>query len=262
MKTRPRFKIFATLVLSVFLTGNALSAEQKTAAEIMETLKKKADGVKSHQADLKMKFQMMGNEIVAQGKCMFKKPKKVRIETVMDMGQMKMKQISISDGETLWNHQPLMKMAIKIDLGKVMAATKNEAPGQQDGNISRPFQGFDRKSIAYIGTEKLGEATVHVFEGSPDGGPVKELPFAPAKIKTWVGDDGLLRKMSMLNDKDAEMMSQTYTDIKAGVELDDKLFEFAPPEGTQVMDMTEVTINMLKQMETKKKEGKKDKDPE
>ena len=43
-------------------------------------------------------------------------------------------------------------------------------------------------------------------------------------------------------------MTQSYSNIQTNVEMDDSLFEFTPPEGAQIMDMTEPTINMMKQM--------------
>jgi len=38
-----------------------------------------------------------------------------------------------------------------------------------------------------------------------------------------------------------------YTNIEVNTKIADSLFEFTPPEGVQVTDMTERTIKMIKQ---------------
>lgn len=68
-------------------------------------------------------------------------------------------------------------------------------------------------------------------------------------MEIWIGaDDGVLRKMIMLDKEGKEMMSQSYTNIQLGIEVADSQFEFTPPEGSQVVDMTEGTIGMMKEI--------------
>ncbi len=61
-------------------------------------------------------------------------------------------------------------------------------------------------------------------------------------------EDGVVRKMIMFNEEGKEMMSQSYTNIQLNIEVADSQFEFTPPEGIQTVDMTEGTINMMKEM--------------
>ena len=73
-------------------------------------------------------------------------------------------------------------------------------------------------------------------------------PLAPAKMELWIGaDDGLVRKIVMFDGQGAEMISQSYKNVELNPKVLDKEFEFTPPEGVQVMDMTEQTLNMMKQ---------------
>ena len=255
-------RLSVVLAAAVSLIGS-LSWAEPTTTQLITDLEKKAETVKSYSADLTMEMEMMGKKMITRGKAVFKRPNSVRIEMVMDMGQMKMEHVVISDGKTMWTHQPLMKIVAKIDLEKCKAVTKSDALDKQNQSITRPFEAFDKKNISYVGAKKLGETPVHVFEGQIAGPKWQGMPFAPAKIRTSIGaDDGLLRRVSMLNEEGVAMMTQTYTKIKVNVKPSDDLFKFEPPEGTQVMDMTEGTINMLKQMEAKKKEAGKEKDAE
>jgi hypothetical protein len=50
----------------------------------------------------------------------------------------------------------------------------------------------------------------------------------------------------MLDAAGAEVMTQAYSDVRINGELDDAQFEFTPPAGAQVMDMTEQALLMLK----------------
>ena len=191
--------VSSLIVLAIVLGNNVLRAETTT-EEIIARLETKAATVDSFQADLAMTIEMMGQKTVSRGRMIFEKPNKSWMEMDMNMGFMTMRQITISDGKTTWAYQPEMNIVTKIDLEKIAAEIGEEAGEQVMGDISKPFQGFQRESISCMGTEKMEGRKVYVFQGEPENSAMQPTPFAPAKIEVWIGaDDGLLRKMIAFN---------------------------------------------------------------
>ena len=236
----------AVIVLSAW--GERLRAEEEP-EEIVARLKSKAESVQSGRADLKMTMSMMGQKVSMSGTMLFQKPRRSRTEITMNLGALKLEQIVIADGTTVWTYQPTMKMVTRIDLQKLTAATGMEKAAQKNSDIAQPFQGLQSESIRLLRTEEKDGKKVYVLEGTPDTSELPDFPFKPAKIQIWVGDEsGLLQKMVMLDAQGNEMMSQIYENIEVNVDVPAEQFEFTPPEGVQVMDMTEGTINMLKTM--------------
>jgi thiol-disulfide isomerase/thioredoxin len=58
------------------------------------------------------------------------------------------------------------------------------------------------------------------------------------KVRCLWGKDGLIRKQEMLARDGTPSMMMEMTNYTFGVELDDALFSFTPPEGVPVQDMT------------------------
>ena len=142
-----------------------------------------------------------------------------------------------------------MKLAMRIDMEKVAAETKEEPAEQETADICKPLQSLQRESVSHVRTEEIDGSRVCVFQGLPGKTGLQKMPFAPAKIEMWIGaDDGVVRRMIMLNEEGKEMMSQSYTNIQLNIEIADSQFEFTPPEGIQAVDMTEGTISMMTEM--------------
>ncbi|MCE5249027.1 outer membrane lipoprotein carrier protein LolA [bacterium] len=235
-------------------SGIGILQAEDTVEQRIAALEAKAKTITSYQADMAMTIDMMGQKMVSTGICYFKKPRLSRIENDMDMGTMKMKQIIVSDGKMLWTSQPAMKMVAKIDLEKVTAAVGEDAASDKAaGDVAEPFKSFDRASITFVRKDKVGGKDVYVFRGNPQMKNMEKMPVKISKIESWVGvEDGLVRKMVMIGEDDKEMMSQTYTNVKINVAIDPAIFVFTPPEGAQIMDMTEGSINMMKEMKGQK----------
>ena len=236
------------LILVMVMAGGFICTGEET-GEIIARVEKKAAAIESYRADLTMTIDMMGKEMTSSGTMIFKKPNKSWMETVTDIGTMNMKQIFVSDGKIAWVYQPVMKMVTKVDLTKVSAEMKNLPGGQQiSGDISKPLRGLNEESIAFVRTEKFGGDEVYVFQGSPRETAMKQqVPFVPSRLELWIGaDDGLVRKMIVFSEEGKKIMSQSYTNIEKNIKVPDSKFEFTPPEGVQVMDMTEGSINMMK----------------
>lgn len=239
----------AVMACLFFGVGAAWTASDPAPA-LVTALEAKAAEVKTYRADMTIEMQMMGQSMVSKGEMIFKKPGRTRMETVMKMGGMEMKQVNVVDGDTAWTYQPAMNMVTKIDLKKVAEATGNAAGMSGTGDVSRPFQPLRPGTVQHLRTDTVGDAEVHVFEGSPQMGGAANTGMMPAKLQLWVGAaDGMVRKTVMLNASGTPMMTQTFTNVRINTEVADTLFEFTPPAGAQVMDMTEGTLNMVRQMQ-------------
>jgi len=240
-------------VLAGFVIGvGAVYAGPAPGPELVAALAAKAAAVKSYRADMTIEMQMMGQSMVSKGQMTFKQPGKTRMETVMKMGGMEMKQINVVDGTTAWTHQPAMNMVTRIDLKKVAEATGNSSAMSASGDVSRPFQPLKEDTIEYLRSDTVGDTAVHVFEGRPQmaGAGNAGAGMMPAKLQLWIGAaDGMVRKTIMFNAAGTPMMTQTFTNVRINTEVPDSLFTFTPPAGAQVMDMTEGTLNMMRQMQ-------------
>ncbi len=261
---KKRFSIaIVLLVLTIAFASDSLCAETDT-EKMIKQVEAKVAKVKTFKADMTMAMEMMGQKMVSEGNLAFKEPDKMRMDMTTSVGAMKVKSTVISDGKTFWTYQPMMKMVMKMDIKKVADETGEDIARQQMSDISKPFEDYERDSIRYIGTEKLDETTTNVFEAAPkEKIEFERMPFVPAKMKLWIGaDDGFIRKVVTLDEEGKEMMSMSFTNIQMNVEIADTQFEFKPPKGAQVMDMTESTINMYKQMKEGEEEGEEEEEEE
>ncbi|OGV73120.1 MAG: hypothetical protein A3K19_19860 [Lentisphaerae bacterium RIFOXYB12_FULL_65_16] len=232
------------LLLGSGICAATLFAADPATEKAMADMESKAAEVKTCQADVVSKMKMMNQDLVSRGTVSFKQPGKCTMEFETEMGAMKLKQIIVSDGKTMWTHQPMMNMVTKIDLQKAADAV----PGAAAGNLSKPFQGLKRDTISLVGSETLDGVETQVFEATPDaqGAPNNPLP-SDGKMKVWLGTaDGMVRKVAMADPAGAEVMTQTYSNVKINGDIPDSKFEFTPPEGAQVMDMTEQALKMMK----------------
>lgn len=249
MMTPPGWLAIGLLAIAAAALSGPARAQQTT-AEVIETLQAKSAAIDSYRAKLTMGMETMGTTVTTEGTLLFKRPNRTRMETEMDMGAMKMKQVIVSNGTTVWTYQPTMGMVARIDLARVAAEAGTTPNTQHGGDLSQPLHGLDPASAKLVRTEQVDGKDVFVFEGAPKQvGVPGMMPFTPAKIEVWVAaEDGLVRRMTMVNDEGKEMLRQTYSAVELNVEAPDSQFEFVPPENAQVMDMTEATINMMLKM--------------
>jgi outer membrane lipoprotein-sorting protein len=100
---------------------------------------------------------------------------------------------------------------------------------------------------------------VYVLEGLPPAGMQAMTGVEFGKTTVWIAvADGLLRKTQTLNKEGEVAMTATRTDVEVNVDLPDSLFTFTPPEGVQVMDMTEMVLKKGREMRAAAKEAETD----
>ena len=124
-----------------------------------------------------------------------------------------------------------------------------------NADITKPFSQFPEANIKYIEEKKTDMGPVYALEARPDMGnmmpPNASGPnMLPDKMIFWINaDTGLPQKIIMKGKDGATMMEQTYSNFRINVDIADSEFKFKPPEGVQVMDMTEGAVNMMQQMQ-------------
>lgn len=245
------------LLLSLFVNSvigqEGERARDEKTEELFKKIESKVKELKTYKAEVSITMEMMGQPMTMKGSLVFKLSNKMK--TDMDLPMPSGKQLMISDGKVMWTYMPKMNMGTRIDMDRIKKELGKEMPDKLGSDISKPFSGLKSESIRYVGTEKLNGEDAYVFEGLPSEQPQVETPFMPSKIKLWVGvKDGLLHKITMYGKEGKEMMSQSFRAIEVNIPIDDSVFVFTPPEGTQIVDMTEGTLNIMRAMKTKKTE--------
>ncbi len=231
--------------------------DSETKRKLDEVAAKVAD-IESYRVDMKMETQMMGQTMITKGEMVFQKPDKMRMTTSTDMpGGMSMRQEMFMSGDTTWTYMPMMKMATKMDMKKLKAAGKEQFGMSRDADITEPFAGLPADSIKYIEKKATEDGAVYIFEAKPNLGAMQPqdspIPtMLPETMIIWIDvETGLPVKIIMKAPGDAPMMEQAYSNFRINVEIDESEFEFTPPEGVQIMDMTEGALNMMQQMQGK-----------
>lgn len=254
MKTA-RIGLALALVLS--LATSALAQDSETRQRMQEVLNK-ASEVESYRVNLKMETEMMGQSMVTQGEMAFKKPNKMHMKTISNM-MGGMVHETYTTGDIIWTHMPAMKMVTKVDISGIKG--EGGVPGAAEtADITRPFEGFPEESIKFLEKKTQDQTEYYVFEAKPSktgmvppGQPTPQM--LPHKIVFWINSDtGLPHKVTMLGEDGSRMIEQTYYNFRLNVPIDDSEFEFTPPEDAQVMDMTEATVNMMKQMRSQQRQ--------
>ena len=251
MKT---LKVVVTICAVLLFASTALAQPDKITQQKLSEIESKVEDIKSYKVTMKMDMKMMGQSMLTEGKMAFKKPDKFYMKSETNMMGGATQEI-FSSGDILWTYMPKMGMATKMDMKKLKAAGKDQAGMGGQGDLTNPFKGLSKDAIKYIETKETGEGKVYVFETKPDfGGQMPpDAPghqMLPDKIITWISiETGLPIKTIMIGKNGATMMEQTYSDFQINPNIEDSVFEFTPPTGVQVMDMTKGGMNMMQQMQ-------------
>ncbi len=251
MKTQ---EIGAAVALVFICSSIALAQPDETTRKMLEEVASKTAAITSYRVDLRMEMRMMGQPTITNSEMAFKMPGKMHMKNTSDM-MGGMTQEIFKSGDIVWTYMPVMKMVTKMDMTRIKSEIPQQSAAASQGDITKPFQDFPKDGIKYIEKKKVDGGQVYVFEAKPDlsgkmppGQPTPQM--LPNKIIFWIDTDtGLPAKVTMLAEDGSTMMDQIYSNFRINVEIDDSEFEFTPPEGVQVMDMTEGTINMMKQMQ-------------
>jgi outer membrane lipoprotein-sorting protein len=249
------------LLVSLLLIASMAFAEADSkAAQMMDEVMQKARKIGSYSVDIKTETQMMGQAMVVDGHMVFKQPNKMHMTSTMNtMGGMT--QEMYTTGDIVWTYMPSMKTATKLDLTKIKSEMPDYPGIGGTTDMANPLKGFAPDTVKYVEKKVVDGQAFHVFEvtpttTAPPSGDQAAFPMMPAKMVFLMREDnGLPGKISMYTTEGNLMMEQTYSNLKTDISVNDSEFEFTPPEGTQIMDMTEGAMNMMKQRQGGQQQG-------
>jgi outer membrane lipoprotein-sorting protein len=169
-------------------------------------------------------------------------------EPVSGLGQLK--RVTICDGKTVWSYVPNLdgkgkQVAYKIDLGKLREKFSDEvllARGVLIG--ADPFQGFDLEKVKFVETGRMDGVDCLKFEVPP---PVREgKAQSVARMTLMVGvKDGIVREQETFSALGDRLGRRRMKVLATDFETTAKDFAFTPPEGCEVVDVTEKVLKSL-----------------
>jgi outer membrane lipoprotein-sorting protein len=249
-------KACLTIALVFALASFAVAQQDPTTEKMIDEVVQKTKDITSYRVDMKTEMQMMGQMTVSNGEMAYKKPDKMHMTTTTEMMGGVQQEI-FSSGDIVWTYMPMMNMATKLDMSKIKGQMPQYSGGVgESGDITNPFKGLPGGKIKYLGKKTDEGKEVLAFEaampaqGQMPPGQGAPQQMMPKKIEIMMdAGSGLPHKIIAYGENNVLMMQQTYSNFRTNISIDDSEFAFTPPEGVQIMDMTQGAMNMMKQMQ-------------
>ncbi|MCM8792913.1 MAG: DUF2092 domain-containing protein [Candidatus Omnitrophica bacterium] len=151
----------------------------------------------------------------------------------------------------VWTYIPSQNSTYLLDLKILREQLGQEAVEKYINSrvdLRQPFcyRDVQEDSAVFEGIEYVKEEKAYRFKVSVETILLEEKKLLSRDGKIWVGEDGLLRKMIVYDEKLQEVFSITFTDIVLNPEIPDSEFEFIPPKDCKIIDVTPDWFNRLK----------------
>jgi outer membrane lipoprotein-sorting protein len=203
----------------VFAEAGALSKEAQAALD-------KASSWKSYKTDFSLETQEEnGEDFSLRGTLIYQKPGQRHLQ-IREGEAAENTQILVSDGSVEWQYYPKGNVAYRID-------NPPEAPGPH-----RPFTDVRPETVRFVKKVEGPGGPLLRFEAEPRPESVEGAPVPVKKVRLDLSEeDGMLREMVMLDEKDKPVLTQRFTGLELNVEVPEDQFKFTAPEGVSVMQM-------------------------
>jgi len=247
----------------VAVCGAVPAFAQETREEALELLSNNATEVESWALDYLMLMNAQGMAVPTEGR-MEVLGNRVRNEMSVDvMGQnMTMTAITDETGVT-WTESNIFgqKMVMKADaaggggLGG-MSPAANEAliDPRRVNSLIREHEG-----VVFLGREELEGTEVLSFEMELDTalreeidatGQLAQLGIQPEKLQAMIGvADGFPRLWQLVDAAGQPLVSVMYRNVELNPELSPDRFEYAPAEGENVMDLSQLAEGLMSDLD-------------
>jgi chaperone LolA len=208
-----------TLVILLVCGLMTVVGRQKelTVREITDRLQKKFDSMQDATIRFTqhVKFGFSKIEQSTQGALTMKRPNKYRVELEH--------QTIVTNGSVVWSYSPANKQVL-IDRYK---ENQNSLSPEQF-LLNLPAQYY----TTLLGKEKVENAETYVLKLVP-----KDDQSFIKSVKMWVEDGTwIVRKVQIIDVNDTETV-YTVVELKINTRVNDALFTFTPPAGTEVVDL-------------------------
>jgi outer membrane lipoprotein carrier protein len=211
-------KLLALVVVASVAPLGSSSQPSPSAAEVASALQKKYDGVRDFTADFVQQAEggVLRKKTVERGTLQVKKPGRMRWDYTSPE-----KKLFVSDGRKMYLHVPADNQVIVSDVPRTDEATTAVLFLVGKGNLTRDF-------------------TVRFTDGGgPDTYSLKLEPKLPERDYDWLQlvIDRSTLQIRTLAAADAQGGRSTFqfSNFKENVGLSDKLFDFKPPRGADVV---------------------------
>jgi outer membrane lipoprotein carrier protein len=213
-----RFLNLLALAAIVAVAPAATAGQSPSAAEVASALQKKYDAIRDFRADFVQQAEggVLRRKTTERGTVQVKRPGKMRWDYMAPE-----KKLFVSDGRKMYLYVPADNQVVVSDVPKADEATTAVLFLVGKGNLTRDF-------------------TVSFVEGGGAGTwSLKLLPKLPERDYDWlqlVVDRSTLQ-IRTLAAADAQGGRSTFqfSNLKENVGLADKLFDFKPPRGADVV---------------------------
>lgn len=216
-------------------------AADETADRLTEA-RLKAGEVKSYQAEFTLTvIEENQTPTTLKGTVWYQRPDKRRIEFAPPVTE-DVAELVVSNGAFEWQYFPTTQAVYKTDWAAVQSAGV-AADALELRGLHQPFIDTKPETIRLVTTKADGPETLYVFEAEPAATLAAEAPFAPGRLRIEVGaEDGLTRRLTMTDAQGREVLVQQYTAIQVNVPVAASQFEFTPPVGARVEDISKERI--------------------
>lgn len=140
--------------------------------------------------------------------------------TMQGMEPQKTKSVSVSDGKTMWS---------ETDMAGTKQVMKMKVPPGAAGDLTAYIDQVSKEKATVLPDETVAGVNCAVIQIDQADGNVQKMWFDEAT--------GILRKVEIKGPLVGESVT-TVDEVKTGVTVDDSKFNYTPPAGAQVTDMT------------------------
>ena len=211
--------LIAVLVLilsTVAIVAGEASSDLKT---LLDRLQKHYQQTTSFSAKFQEEIAPAGGtKREREGIVYYRKPGRMRWEFGGDD-----KELIVSDGKLLYNYQPDLNQVIETPLEQAFKSSAAASFLLGIGNVQRDFDASTPKSPP-------ADGLAHVKLAPKNGGDTIEIGIDPATLDL---------KTLLLTDALGDVTELTFSDLKDGAPLDNKLFEFVAPAGADIVKAPE-----------------------
>ena len=219
---RKFFKIFATLMtlalafwcaVPVHATGDSAASAQLR--KLLHRLQRHYQETTSFSAKFKEEISPAGGrKREREGTVYYRKPGRMR----WDFGGQD-SEVIVSDGTQLYTYQPDLNQVIETPLEQAFRSSSAASFLLGVGSVERDFD-------AAVPPNAPADSLKHVLLKPKAGGDMIEMGLDPATLD--------IRTLK-LTDQLGDVTYLTFSDVKMGAALDDKLFVFSPPAGADIV---------------------------
>lgn len=225
-----RLSLFLCILLIYCCTSSRLSKTTE-----LEKINTAFGSVLSYRARTKTTM-VLGDGVSVQttGQCIYKKPQMLKCFTKQEK-KGGFEAINLTTDKIRWSYSKILgnRVAFKTDLRGVKF--------KYGDSYSQYIDHIDKNSIRFMGQKIIDGVKYYLFEGKPtDIVETNEKDEDKGRKFQFLVNtkDGILRKM-VESDRNGNIIGkQIISDVEINIPISDEEFEFVPPEGTQIIDMT------------------------